>query len=573
MLCHGGQTLIKVLVIDHHGLGALQRGQLAQRGAGGGAALPGGHAAAGLAVIQAVDLGAAQTQHLHQPVGRVTQIAQVVLIHHAGPVGHHQRAAVFHVTAQLFSKILPQQVQHGSHYQPVGGGVAVLIQKIHRQPGFAQAVVMPLQFLPVAKARVARPGGILQRPLVGPVMHDGRLFGPPGAGHRRQRLQRFAHLAGLGKAASVRPAAVVDDCAVELLKAAPALPPLEVHHGIRPVGHRLQPAEQLHAGTFELAHILPVGHGGGAFHQPEGLALQRVNQVVHQRGVQRLTLIAALVPGGVVVPAGKVDFLRQIEIINVIEVVHQVGGALGLRHHRLDAVPLPFQEVDGLVAHEPPPRQIQPVVGVGSQRAGAFNLLPAGVFVAPEFVAPRLVQRFQRAVALLQPVPEGLLAQGTVALAPELVGNVPHLHRRVTAKAPGQLLVDGTYLFPVNGGGVAVVVPLAEQPALTFGGDAQHLRVLLRQPVGACAAGRGKVHADARGPQAVDDVRQPVQLIVALRRLQRGPGEHAHRNHVHVGGLHQFNVTFEDIGAVQPLLGVVVAAVVQGGAHENLLIK
>ena len=404
-------------------------------------------------------------------------------------------------------------------------------------------------------------------------MHDGRLLGPFGAGHRRQRLQRFAHLAGLGKAAGVRPAAVVDDRAVELLKAAPALPPLEVHHGIRTVGHRLQPAEQLHPGALELAHVLPVGHGGGAFHQPEGPALQRVNQVVHQRGVQRLTLVAALVPGGVVVPAGKVDFLRQIEIINVIEVVHQVGGAVCLRYHRFDAVPLPFEEVDGLVAHEPPPRQIQPVVGVGSQRAGAFNLLPAGVFVAPEFVAPRLVQRLQRAVALLQPVPEGLLAQGTVALAPELVGNVPHLHRRVTAKAPGQLLVDGADLFPVNRGGVAVVVPLAEQPAVTVGRDAQHLRVLLRQPVGTRAAGRGKVHADARGPQAVDDVRQPVQLIVALRRLQRGPGEHAHRNHVHVGGLHQFNVAFEDIGAVQPLLGVVVAAVVQGGAHENLLIK
>ena len=138
----------------------------------------------------------------------------------------------------------------------------------------------------------------------------------------------------------------------------------------------------------------------------------------------------------------------------------------------------------------------------------------------------------------------------------------------MAAKAGGQLLVDLLHLLAVDGGGVAVVVALAEEDAPAVRAHAQHLRVLARQPRGTRAGGRSQIDAHAGGIEIVDDFAHPVKVVLPLLGLKRGPREDAQRDDVHVRLLHQLDVFGENVRAVEPLVGVVVRAIAQnGGGH------
>lgn len=62
------------------------------------------------------------------------------------------------------------------------------------------------------------------------------------------------------------------------------------------------------------------------------------------------------------------------------------------------------------------------------------------------------------------------------------------------------------------------------------------------------------------GVQVVYDVRQPIQVKLALLRLDGGPGEHAQRNYVDMCFFHQFHIFGQNIRAVQPLFRVIISA-------------
>ena len=190
--------------------------------------------------------------------------------------------------------------------------------------------------------------------------------------------------------------------------------------------------------------------------------------------------------------------------------------------------------------------------------------------MAPEAGVPRFVQRFQAAVARFQPAPEFGLAEGAVAVAAHLVGDVPQDHRRVTAEPAGQLLVDGTDLFPEQGRSVTIILAAAVQLPDTVGADAAHLRVFVGHPGRTRRTGRGQNGGDAVLVERVDDVRQPVQLVDALLRLQSRPGKYPQRDDIHVGFLHQFQVLLQNIRAVQPLFRVVVPAVEKSLRLHNM---
>ena len=172
-----------------------------------------------------------------------------------------------------------------------------------------------------------------------------------------------------------------------------------------------------------------------------------------------------------------------------------------------------------------------------------------------------MVEGVQRAVACLQEAPEGLLAQLAMAFAAVFIGYMPAHHRRMTAKAFGQGAVDPPHEGPVGGGGEAVVVPAAVEVAPAVLPHAKHLGVPPAHPGRARAAGRGQENGDACPVQAIQGIRQPVEGEMPLLGLQGGPGEYAHAHQVAPRQLHQPDVLFEDIGPVQPLVGVVVASV------------
>ena len=174
--------------------------------------------------------------------------------------------------------------------------------------------------------------------------------------------------------------------------------------------------------------------------------------------------------------------------------------------------------------------------------AGGVNLLPVGDGVGPEVVPPGVVQSFQGAVLLFQPLPESRLAQGAAALAAVLVGQVPQNDPGVLGEALGQGGVHQAHLLPVDGGGVAVVVPAAALVPVKAGADPADFRVLLAHPQGLGAGRRGQHGVDAVFVQVVNDLFQPVELVAALFGLQLGPGENGHGYAVDMGLLHQADV-------------------------------
>ena len=155
-----------------------------------------------------------------------------------------------------------------------------------------------------------------------------------------------------------------------------------------------------------------------------------------------------------------------------------------------------------------------------------------------------------------------------MALAAVLVGEVPEDDAGVAPEAARERLIDSLHLLAVDGRGVAVVMARAEELARAVGVDAHHLGILLREPRRPCAAGRGEVDGDSGGVEAVDDLLHPVEIVAPFLGLQRAPGEDAQRDDVDVCLLHQLNVALEDVRAVEPLVGMVIRAVIEG-RHGN----
>ena len=96
------------------GVGLVEGGHLAEGGGMGDflQVVGGQDAAAGLAIVHPVDLGAAQAQQLGQAVGGIAQAAEVALVHHAAPVGDHHRAALLRKITDGAGELLPQQIGH-----------------------------------------------------------------------------------------------------------------------------------------------------------------------------------------------------------------------------------------------------------------------------------------------------------------------------------------------------------------------------------------------------------------------------------------------------------------------------
>ena len=201
-------------------------------------------------------------------------------------------------------------------------------------------------------------------------------------------------------------------------------------------------------------------------------------------------------------------------------------------------------------------------IGLAARRRG-FDLLPFGIGVRPERRPPCRIERIKCAVALLQPVTERRLTELAVAFALNLIADMPENDSGMRAEALGELCIHRTDLFTVDRRGIAVIVAAALQIADAVGADAADLRILVRHPDGLCAGGRCQNGIDAVGIELVDDIGEPVELIVALMRLQCRPCEDADGDAVDMRLLHVFNILREDLRGIQPLLRIVIAAVEQ----------
>ena len=159
----------------------------------------------------------------------------------------------------------------------------------------------------------------------------------------------------------------------------------------------------MHPRLFQLAGRLPVGGARRGLHQHKGFtALQAAHHVVVHGGIAgQLRFVFLLVPHRVAVPGDEVDRFRQLPVVVIVEILHEVGrhrqfGIGGLQRRHL--MPAKIGDLRGI---EAAPVEIQAVNRDFPLRRGGFNLRPVGVGVAPEGAPPRMVQRVEGFVARL----------------------------------------------------------------------------------------------------------------------------------------------------------------------------
>ena len=189
------------------------------------------------------------------------------------------------------------------------------------------------------------------------------------------------------------------------------------------------------------------------------------------------------------------------------------------------------------------------------------DLVEVLIGLAPESAAPAFVEGFYAAVFLLEEKAEGGLGVLAVVHHPVMAGLIVYLpanHRRVVPIALGQGRDYLPHIFPVAGGtpgGVltaAVAYPHAVVPAY------ENLRMLFAQPHGRAGRRSAQNHLEPVAVGQGDGLVQPAEVIAALLRLKRGPGElgemgesYAHRGH--------FLQVPLPLGLI-PLLGIVIGS-------------
>ena len=326
----------------------------------------------------------------------------------------------------------------------------------------------------------------------------------------------------------------------------------------------------MHAGALQGIHLFPVHKGRRAFHQKEGRLFQAPHQrVAGCRPHGRPTVVRLPVPLRIGIPGNDIQLLRKFEIVEGLEKLHHVDGhrLIAVFAHRAD---LRSAEILHLIAHEALPVQIQAVKAVFPVRDRTVDLIPGGIGMAPEGGPPGMVQILQRFIFFPEPFPEGLLAELAVAFSAQpvsavLVGNMPQDHSGMTAQPPGKLPVDLLHLSAHQRGCGAEIMPPAGKVPHAVRSHLAHLVVLLHEPLGHRAAGRGENGINAVFIKPVNDPSQPAEMILALCRFQLRPGKNAQGNAVYMGLLHQPDVFLQHPGAVQPLIRIVVSSVQKMG--------
>ena len=494
---HGGHTGVEIAVIAGQLFGGAQMDQFGVIGQLVGIAVQ--LHAVFHARHQHVDFLRPDAQRVGQRAGEAAQEAKVALVDPAGAVGRHKGAAVFHEFLHTLGKIAAQHVGERRDDQIVPGEIAGLIQNVHIRAQRPERLVVIHHGIDILFIYIVEPLRIFQRPAVFPIVDQCHTRRSGRADDLVHLGKSFAHFGNLAEYAGVLMAAVIDHSAVELFGGAAALAELEVLHGIRAVGDGLHGLQEMHAGAMQAGIGTPVGRGGAALHQEEGLAVLKTARQVVLEGKELcgLYVVERAFPLGIAVPAGKIHHLRQAVVVDAGVDAHQVRGAGNIGCDALERFHLDLIPLDELLGGEALPIELLRMHGLLADGGGRFDLRPVGIGVAPERGPPGLIERVQRAVFFLQPGAEILLTGGAMAFAAELVADVPAAQRGMVFIALRQQGIDFLHLGAVYFARQAVIVTAAVELFDALFIDAQHLGVLLCHPGRTRAAGGGQQHVYA----------------------------------------------------------------------------
>ena len=246
----------------------------------------------------------------------------------------------------------------------------------------------------------------------------------------RKSLSQFGHFP---EYPGIRSVSVIQHGAVELFKASPSFPPLEIQYGIRSVCHYLHAGKHVHTRTLQRIRLAPADRRRRAFHQKE----RRFQEGAHQTVIycclhRRRNLIFLFVPVRIIVPGNDIHSFFQSVVVHPFEKVHKVRCS---RKIRIFFYRPCFQlvKVIHLLRGKPSPVQHKSRARRLAVWNRTVNLLPVRIGVAPEVIPPRPVQILKCTVLFLKPDTECRLAVFTMAngireVSSKLIGNMPENH-------------------------------------------------------------------------------------------------------------------------------------------------
>lgn len=347
---------------------------------------------------------------------------------------------------------------------------------------------------------------------------------------------------------------------VELLGAAPGLPPLEEHGALGAARHvREGVAGHLARGLRRVAG-LPVDAGRGVFEQqPGGAARDGAGEVGGHREVD---VGAAAVGDQVVVVGDEVDLAAPGPVVDGVALAeggHEVRGDRDAGGEAVQDVPLGDEVLaHGLVGEALVVQGLGRVADRGGH-ARRVDLLEVRVALAPEGGAPGFVDRVHGPVRAGQPGAEVGGAGRAVAGRDGhsvLVVDVPQGERGMVGVPGGECGGDARRGGAVVTVAVADGAARAELVAGAVGGHRQRLGVLAVEP-GGRRDGRGaEVGTDAVLVQQVEQSVQPAEVVRSPGGFEQRPGEDPDAHHRDTRLAHQPDVLVPDV--FRPLLGVVV---------------
>ncbi len=320
----GGAAGGEPVGVGPHGLGAARDHELGPHVPGQLGAVRAGQADP-LVLEQRRELLHGETEDIAQRARVGALVDGVVLVHDAGEVRHHERAAVLDVLPHVVPGGLGHQVQGGHDDQGVPRQVGPGVGEVDREVAVVERLVEGVGALARVVVLAGAPGEVLRPPGL-PVPQHGRVglgAGAPDLLQRSHRGAEFDHLtpdAGVG-------AAVRQHRRVELLGTAPGLAPLEEHRALgaaRHVGERV--AGHLAGGLGGVAGLPVDARGGVLQQQPGGAAGDGAGEVGGHREVD---VGAAAVGDQVVVVGDEVDLAAPRPVVHGVALAergHEVGG-------------------------------------------------------------------------------------------------------------------------------------------------------------------------------------------------------------------------------------------------------
>ena len=166
----------------------------------------------------------------------------MIRVHDSGEERCHKHAALFRKPAHLFLNAAAEHEEHGrdNDLVPLKARFLTHIREVHRNALFPETPVKQQHRVNVAHIAQLSRLDPLQCPEILIIKQDTDPGLIPGIQHRLETCKHLSYLRHVPEHPRIRPSVMADHRAMERLRTAASLAPLEHHDTLAPMCHRLQ---------------------------------------------------------------------------------------------------------------------------------------------------------------------------------------------------------------------------------------------------------------------------------------------------------------------------------------------